>query len=216
MFKGYSSKSDLDKIQWIITFFQVILGNDEIKAKLALLTYDDAKLAIGKEKLEKLISKQHTKHKTMLNKETTHVSFITVYDEAKKEYFKIVDTADIIFKAFPEKYTQLGLGKAKSTKQLEIIDDMNVFCDIAINDDKILELLAACNFPKANIEKLFDNVKKAKQLYTDSSQEKNEYHSSVKGKKQNFTDMENYLKDLVNVVKIAFADDVEILSKLGL
>ncbi len=216
MFKGYSSMSDLDKTQWITTFFQVIDSNDEIKTKLALFTYDDAKLAIGKEKLEKLVSKQHNKGKTMLTKEQTHVSFKTVYETSKKEYFEILNTADIILKNFPEKYAKLGLGKAKKTKQLEIVESIDLFCDIALNDDKILELLEACNCPKASLENLYANVKKAKQLFTNSSQNKNEYHSSIAGKKQNFTDMEKYLNDLIDIIKIAFVGNLEILSKLGL
>ncbi len=106
--------------------------------------------------------------------------------------------------------------EGKTKKQSQTLEDIILVCYLILNDDEILQNMNKLGFSKQRIQELYDSTKKAKQLYIDSSEEKNEYHSLVTGKNESFEELEDYLVDLIQILRIAFKDEPKILDKLGL
>ncbi len=216
MIRNYQNMSETDKIMWIILFFQVIKNNPYIKAKLAEFNYDDAKIAEGVALLEKTQESQFSKSSTNQIKISAHSVFKSLFVTIEKEYNVLTEVSTVALRKLPDKAVKLAVNKGKSKKQIQTLDDIVLVCHLILDDDEILQNMNKFGFPKQRIQELYDSAKNTKQLYIDSAEEKNEYHSLVTGKNQSFEELEEYLIDLIQITRIAFKDEPEILDKLGL
>ncbi len=214
MLRGYSELSLAKRLQWVATLINLLKTEEEIKGILTRYGYTEEDIAAFEMFFKKAEEANSTQNTSGSDKKESYVKYSEAFADLEKDYLKIFDFAKLAFKKIPEKSAALQLTLPKPIKQTDMSKRIQAFLDIMLKDNEILEKMGKFNYTKESIQAIKDKLKKTEQLYLASQEESREYHSLVEAKKMAMAKMEELLDDLIDLIRVVFADRPDILKKL--
>ncbi len=216
MFRGYNEMTIADKFRWAFILLSLIKHDEEIKGMLNEDGFTDEEA----DKLDLLVSKAFQVYSNQNTSDVEKKQSYRIYSESFKDleadYNKVMEYAKVSFKRLPEKAVALQIDASKVTKQSDLLKRIAVFCDISLKDEEILKILAKRRFTKEKIEAIKNKLKKTNEYLLASIEESREFHYLVEAKNISMEKMEESLEDLVDLMRVTFANRKDILRKLGI
>jgi len=214
MLRGYLELTLIKKLQWVATLINLLKTEEEIKEILAKYGHTDEDTAAFEVLLKKASELNSNQNTSVSDKKESYVKYSEAFDDLEKDYLKIFGFAKLAFKKVPEKAAALDLNSPKPSKQTDILKKIQTFLDIMLKDNEILTRMSKYKYTKEIIQAIKDKLNKTQQLYLASEEESREYHSLVEAKNMAMAKMEESLEDLVDLIRVVFADRPDILKKL--
>ncbi len=216
MFRGYKEMTIADKFRWAFILLSLIKHDEEIKGMLNEDGFTDEEA----DKLDLLVNKAYEIYSNQNTSDVEKKQSYRIYSESFKDletdYNKVMEYARVSFKKLPEKAVALQIDASKVTKQSDLLKRIAVFCDISLKDEEILKILAKRRFTKEKIEAIKNKLKKTNEYLLASIEESREFHYLVEAKNISMEKMEESLEDLVDLMRVTFANRKDILKKLGI
>jgi len=216
MFRGYNEMTIADKFRWAFILLSLIKHDEEIKGMLNEDGFTDEEA----DKLDLLVNKAYEVYSNQntsdVEKKLSYKTYSESFKDLETDYNKVMEYAKVSFKRLPEKAVALQIDASKVTKQSDLLKRIAVFCDISLKDEEILKILAKRRFTKEKIEAIKNKLKKTNEYLLASIEESREFHYLVEAKNISMEKMEESLEDLVDLMRVTFANRKDILRKLGI
>lgn len=210
-----SSKSDLAFLEQCQIAFQNAEQNPVIKAELANVGYDDAKMAEGQALYDTAYAKYGTHETTENNKKVAYQIYLDQEDVLKKLYSTHRKRAKIEFAEQQTILIQLELTSPIPRKYVEWVKTIKVFYNIALASDEIKaglatlkvteEVLTSTQALIAPMESAYADYKNAVGIAEEDTLEKNEA----------FTALDVWMRKFYKVAAVALEDSPQLLESLG-
>ncbi|MBN2694002.1 hypothetical protein JXR93_05005 [bacterium] len=192
------------------------LSDDSIKAEIGKLGYTEEDLKRGKELLDSV--------KEILQKRK-EVGFTTdekrkEYNEAKEifldEYNVYVKLARVAFRDDDSTLSLLALNGLRKRNLDSLFNQAERFYKSALSSEAVLSGLQKFRITKENIQSSYEKFKKFVELNAEVTKEQGNDIILTKEKNDKLEKFERWIRDYVVILEIAFRDNREALSKLGI
>ncbi|MEQ6121592.1 hypothetical protein [Reichenbachiella sp. MALMAid0571] len=192
------------------------LGNDTIKAALALFGYDEAKLNEGQALYEDASGKQNKQKQEYGEQYQATDALDAAMSAANAVYMRHVKIARIALRAQRGVAQALDLDGRRKQTYSGWINQASVFYTNALADAGIKTALAQFGITDQALTDALAAIKDVEAKLAAQLKEKGEAQDATKVRDEAFEELQDWMSDFVAISRIALENDPQLLEVLGI
>ncbi|MBG0783273.1 MAG: hypothetical protein H0S84_13470 [Bacteroidales bacterium] len=208
-------QSEADFLRTCDVAFQNVEENPVIKAALAEVGYDDAKIQEGKDLLSTAQLKYDTNKKEENETSVASLNFKTKKEELRKLYSRHRKIAKVAFMDNPATLILLDLEKPIPSTYTHWLEVLNVFYVEILADQQLQDKLAQLKVTAEQLTQGAELIPEVKKLYATYKDEVGESENATKEKDTAFTALDLWMRTFYKIAAIALEDEPQLLEALG-
>jgi len=192
------------------------LADDEIKARLSLLGYNEERLNAGNDLLTKTES-QYQKQKDEYSEQyQASENLQRAWANTKITFRMYATLARFLFRNDPTKMNTLGLLQGQSFKISDWILQARQFYNNAINDTEIQAKMAEYTVTSDRLQAALEEVSNLELMKINQEKEKGEAQRATQERDELFSQLDEYMYGLIQIARVVLHDKEQLLEKMGI
>jgi hypothetical protein len=192
------------------------LGDGIIMERLSFLGYDENRLKTGLELLKRVRELYNEQRKEYGEQFEASEAMYKAWEVSSILYRQYSTLARVLFKNETGTMSKLGLDKDQPKKLSDWVAQANQFYTNAMNTPEIQEKMAGYTVTK---ERLLAALEEVNQLLTYEKKqetEKSEAQKATGERNRAFSNLDEYMYDLLQIARVMLYDKPQLLEKLGI
>lgn len=191
------------------------ISDTEVKSLLTVFGYGDDRLNTGKALLDTVNQLQQQQQKEYGDQFEATDALNETWDNANKEYMRLVKVARIALKSEHACYLKLDLIGRRKESLSGWLKQAKQFYLNALADNVVLEKMAEFGMSQEKLEAGKTLVEQTETANAAQKKEKGEAQEATQKRDEALDDLEEWLSDFIAIARIALEDHPQLIEKLG-
>jgi hypothetical protein len=192
------------------------LVDEVIMERLSFLGYDANRLKIGLELLKRVKELYNEQKKEYGEQFKASEAMYKAWEATSILYRQYSTLARVLFKNDIGTLSKLGLDKDQSKKLSDWVAQANQFYTNAINTRDIQEKMTEYTVTAERLQAALEDVNQLLNYEKNQEKEKSEAQKATEDRNKAFSDLDEYMSDLLQLAKVMLYDKPQLLEKLGI
>ena len=192
------------------------LGDEIIMERLSFLGYDENRLKTGLELLKRVRELYNEQKKEYGEQFEASEAMYKAWEATSILYRQYSTLARVLFKNDTGTMSKLGLDKDQPKKLSDWVAQANQFYTNAMNTQDIQEKMAEYTVSAERLQAALDDVNQLLNYEKNQEKEKSDAQKATEERNKMFSDLDQYMYDLLQIAKVMLYDKPQLLEKLGI
>lgn len=192
------------------------LGDEVIMERLSFLGYDENRLKTGLELLKKVKELYNEQKKEYGEQFEASEAMYKAWETSGILYRQYSTLARVLFKNDTGTLSKLGLDKEQPKKLSDWVAQANQFYTNAMNTPAIQDKMAEYTVTAERLQAALEEVNQLLNFEKTQEKEKSEAQKATEERNQSFSQLDEYMSDLLQIAKVMLYDKPQLLEKLGI
>jgi hypothetical protein len=192
------------------------LGDEVIMERLSFLGYDENRVKAGLELLKRVKELYNEQKKEYGEQFEASEAMYKAWEATSILYRQYSTLARVLFKNDTGTLSKLGLDKDQPKKLSDWVAQANQFYTNAMSTPGIQDKMAEYTVTAERLKAASDDVIQLLNFEKNQEKEKSEAQKSTEERNKSFSDLDEYMSDLLKIAKVMLYDKPQLLEKLGI
>jgi hypothetical protein len=192
------------------------LGDEVIMERLSFLGYDETRLNTGYELFKRVRELYNEQKKEYGEQFKASEAMYKAWEIARVLYRQYSTLARIIFNNDAGTLSKLGLDKEQASKLANWITQANQFYNNAMNTKEIQDQMAEYTVTKERLQAALEEVNNLLKFEKEQETEKSEAQKATDERDKAFSQLDEYMYNLLQIAKVMLYDNPQLLEKMGI